>query len=220
MIGSQKCGTSTVLAAFRGHPQIWMDDHNLFPAGAVPGGDVARCRQTVLAEAGDKPIVGTMFPEFAANDIGAALSACFGTDLKILMTVRDPVRRAISNYWMAVNSNAESGDMNVLRDPSGGYLHRGNYHLHLTQFLKHYPRDSLLIVRLEDLDQGLEPTLSEMAQWIGADPFHEDAVHSRRRVGTYHGDPPKGLVDFLAQHYAESNRRLHEAFGVQIDDWT
>ena len=220
MIGSQKCGTSTVLSALRSHPQVWMDDHDLFPDGNVPGGDTDRCRQIVMALSGDKPIVGTMFPEFAANDTGAALRACFGADLKLLMTVRDPVKRAISNYWMEVNRNWENIDMNALRDLSRGYLSRGHYHLHLTQFLKHYPRESLLIVRLEDMAEQLESTLAEMAQWIGADPFPDGVMHSRCRVGTYRADPPPELVDFLAQHYAESNRRLHEDFGIQIDDWT
>ena len=220
MIGSQKCGTSTVLAALRSHPQIWMDDHDLFPHGSVPGGDTDLCRRRVLAGSGGKPIVGSMFPTFAASDTGSAHRACFGAELKLLMTVRDPVKRAISNYWMEVNRNWETGAMNALRDPGRGYLRRGLYHVHLTQFLKHYPRESLLIVRLEDMAQRLESTIAEMVAWIGADPFHDGVVHSRRRVGTYHGDPPPELVEFLAEHYAEPNRRLHDDFGIRIDDWT
>ncbi len=221
MIGTQKCGTSTTLGAFREHPQIYMDDVELFHSG-IPRGGRQRLRDELLAKAQDKVIVGPMHPDFSFFRRGKQMQVCFGSELKLLMTVRDPVKRAISNYWMEVqrNTSLKYTMFQALTNPDHHFVRRGHYHRDLVQFLTHFPRDQLLITRLEDMAEDTAGILNRMARWIGADPFLPDQEHERVRVGHYASEPPDGVVSYLAEHYAESNRLLHEDFGVRVDDWT
>ncbi len=221
MIGTQKCGTSTTLTAFRGHPQVFMDDVELFH-DKIPEGNLQRFQDRLLAKAGPKPIVGPMHPDFVFFRSGAPMKACFGPDLKLIMTVRDPVKRAISNYWMEMNRDYfEKLPMpTALQDPTRNYLRRGHYHRQLIQFMKHFPREQLLIVRLEDMAEDTNAVLNTMLRWIGADPFAHRQEHVRQRIGHYQSEPPASVISYLAEHYAESNQQLHDEFGVKIDDWT
>ena len=226
MIGSQKCGTSTTLTAFRNHPHVYMDDSELFQEH-IPEGDLQRFRDPLLTKAAGKPIVGPMFPTFASKGSALPLKACFGPNLQLLMTVRDPVKRAISNYWMEVERNHEVRDIaTAILDHDSAleedfdYLKRGHYHRDIGRFLEHFPRKQLLITRLEDMAANTSAVLNTMVCWIGADPFPPDQDHARQRVGHYGNVTPSGVTSFLAEHYAESNRLLHEEYGVQIDDWT
>lgn len=221
MIGSQKSGTSTCLTAFRSHPQVFMDDAMIFTDGNVHR-NPQHFRDDLLAKAYGKPIVGPMHPDLAFCGSGARIRACFGPDLKLLMIVRDPVRRAISNYWMEIGRDYfEKRPISVaLRDVDHNFVKRGHYHRYLVAFLEHFARDQLLIVRLEDLAQDPSGVLNQMLGWIGADPFPAGAHHKHERIGHYGAQTPDDVTAFLAEHYAVSNRELHDDFGVQIDDWT
>ena len=33
-------------------------------------------------------------------------------------------------------------------------------------------------------------------------------------------DTPQDVIDWLTHHYKEWNQRLHEDFGIRVDDWS
>jgi hypothetical protein len=176
LVGSMKCGTTSLHNYLAEHPQIFMTQEPWKePAYFVEELNWSKGEEWyrgLFQDAGDAEFRGesstdyTKFPQYQGV---AQRIARFSPDARILYLVRDPVERAVSHYWWQVQWSAEGRDMltavrkaPIIRDVS-------NYAMQLRQFLSHFGPDHILVLTTEELSAAPAETLQRIFRWLGLD---------------------------------------------------
>ena len=144
--------------------------------------------------AADRPIIGQkdadlLFWRAAHERLQRYLPAC-----RYIITLRDPIERAWSQYWNEVAKGREtlafSAALDAEADRSArcayarnhlSYAARGDYEASLSAFTQHVPRDRIHIMLLERAMADPAAALKYMLEFIGA-----DASDGLERAGERH----------------------------------
>ena len=158
-------------------------------------------------------------------------------EARLVFVLRDPVERAISNYWFSVQNGAETAEMSeaFLSEPSRrgdydrgafsvspfAYLARGDYARHLRRFEDSFPREQMTILLFEDLVREPLAEARRLVAWLGADPDLQPAapatpVNASRKS---QDEVDSALRRFLIDHFREANRHLAERYGLDLSAW-
>jgi hypothetical protein len=92
-------------------------------------------------------------------------------EAKLLYVVRDPFERIVSHWIHDVAEGRERRDLaTCLTDLEGnGYVAASRYFAQLERFLAAYPRERLLVLRLDDLERARVQTLARVFGFLGVD---------------------------------------------------
>jgi hypothetical protein len=159
----------------------------------------------------------------------------------LIAVIREPVERAISNYWMEFHRGNESLSLeealraepsrgapeidsraasspNAVPIRAWGYVTRGRYAEQLEQWLVHFPRSQLMIVDFDDLVSDALGVYRKVLDFIGVDP---DAApppqFEARNVGS-RNDTDSDTITWLREQFSEPNRMLNELVGIDFND--
>ncbi|MGM0443993.1 MAG: sulfotransferase domain-containing protein [Fibrobacterota bacterium] len=162
-------------------------------------------------------------------------------DAKIVILLRDPVKRAFSNWVMRMNKKKipphiayDTHDFDALVDycldgsPTEDELysspcdviHRGCYIDQLESLLQYYPRTQVYIGITEHLSSDPAGIYSEICRFIGIPPHDQGRFSFRSaRVGKY---KKRYLSDYarkrLSEFYEPFTARLEEYLGISLQD--
>ncbi|MFA9432185.1 sulfotransferase [Egicoccus sp. AB-alg2] len=161
----------------------------------------------------DARVRGETSPGYTSPDhpeVAARIAATLGTDLTLVMLVRDPVARALSQYAHHRRDGHESRPVEVaVLDPASQYLARSRYAERLDPFLTHFPRERIEVVVQEELRAARRCTLQRLYAALGLDPDHWDAELDREwHVGDDVPDPGRGVRDALCERLRDDVDRL------------
>ena len=106
-------------------------------------------------------------------------------DVKLLITLRDPIERAFSHHWMLLQRNLESRDFKTAVEdeiPSFGtyqapvrnkdqYLNSSCYAMHLEYLYSIIDPERVKVVFFDDLTNSPLPTMNSIAKFVGLSPF-------------------------------------------------
>jgi hypothetical protein len=235
VIGGMKCGTSALHAYLDAHPEVAMSrpkELNFFrvPAG---NGDVEDYADGMWhrgvdwyaahfpEDPEDAPVCGEASPGYTSpvDDGVAARMASVVPGVRLIMLVRDPIDRALSQYAHHVADGDERRPVaEALLDPGSQYIARGCYRDRLAPFLAHFRREQLALVCSEDLDDRREATLREVFAFVGADPgFRSPAFAERRHAARVAPPPlPEGVRSALAAAFAEDAAWVRATMGREL----
>ena len=207
VIGAQKCGTSWLAHMIRQHPE-------------VSAAEKKELHFFDLVD-NYKRGLGWYRSQFTINQLTKAVGECtpgyFATnyneldiqehklnrnipklihdafpDVKLILSLRNPVKRAISAYYHHIRRGRFSPGQRfslVVRNQAI-YL-RGCYDIHMKQWLEYFPRQQFLIlIYEEDLKDEAKPTtLSRVFQHIGVDAsFRPSDLYERFNAQLTHFD--------------------------------
>lgn len=90
-------------------------------------------------------------------------------DAKIIYIMRDPIERAISQYWWEVEFSAEGRKMpqGILENP--WIMNASHYALQLKPYLELFGNDNVLALTTEELIQSPQTTLIKIFAWLEVD---------------------------------------------------
>jgi hypothetical protein len=211
IIGAAKCGTSSLHAYLDLHPEIAMSklkEPKYFVREVSPEflrdfpefegfHTTARDAYLGLFEPGHRfrgeaSTAYSNSPQFPG--VPAAIHSEI-PDAKLIYLVRDPVERVISQYvqWLGsanryrrdlVRRYGIEGLMSDPHDPSINIISNSLYMRQLDEYLRFFPRESLLLIDSADLESDRRQTLSRIFSFIGADPdFWDDGMLERVNEG-------------------------------------
>lgn len=170
------------------------------------------------------PVRGEASPGYTSPSFpgAAARIARLVPDARLVLLVRDPVARAVSQYRHHHAEGAETRPLaEALLDPASQYLDRGRYHARLEPYLERFARDQLHVVLQEDLLRCRRETLAGLYGFLGVDDaFWDDALDQRHHVGT-EAEPPLDppLRPRLVAELADDVARLRELTGRDLREW-
>lgn len=183
-------------------------------------------------------VTGEATPDYIFDPRVPARIAAYRPDIKLIAMFRDPVKRAYSHYWHNVRKGKESRsfedavghevevlerqlleaeseeDRNrvLIEHRCWFYLARGRYHEQLVHWLRHFPRDQLLVLRSEDLFRNAQETFSRVLAFLGLHQTHSVRFEIHNR-GARDLNMNQDTETWLRDYYRPHNRALGRLLG-------
>lgn len=228
IVGAQKCGTTMLHEVLSQHPQLYLpptkelhyfDRSSSYPDAAWYLEQFAPAGKRVAGEA--TPIY--CFWPGAIERIAAELP-----EVKLVLILRDPVERAISQHRMELARGDEDlplmaallaeekrlahGGERALRHHS--YVARGRYQAQLARLHKTFGMQRVLLLSLEHMVAGTGPGLAELARFLGVEAAPMPLTLPKVFVGASSGSQVEpDARQFLGQALAAERSALDEWFG-------
>ncbi|MBT5398973.1 sulfotransferase [bacterium] len=153
---------------------------------------------------------------------------------KIIFILRDPIQRAIDNYFFSVSHGLESRSLedvfikniakpsinkNISTDPFD-YLSRGNYILFVQNYLKYFSRDEIKVYILENFSGKLK-CIQEMYGFLGVNQsFTPNGLNDMVNTVDIKESASDDVLFFLKDYYKDSIIQLGELLGTDISMWS
>lgn len=204
IVGAVKCGTTTLYSKLKKHPQVFLPEmkepHYFSSRLPPPENREEHCignteaYLSLYAGAEEFTAVGDASPSYLWDEESPQRIVERAPGAKIVMSLRDPVSRAYSQYWMDVlmGWQALPFDQALKRDyasktkgywTSRLYVELGLYAKQVERYITTFGRDRVLVVMFEDLVRDSQRVLTEITEHIGVDALEfgdaEDDVVSR-----------------------------------------
>lgn len=154
-IGGQKCATTWLHAVLGQCPKVALGREKEvdFFSYYFDRGSEWYERQFAV----DRDVVhrGEISPSYLIHPSAPARAAAYNPDLHILVTLRDPVKRAYSNHLHEARKGHISGDNLVFENALENnplYVDQGRYAAHLAGWFAHFPREQILVLFQEEIN--------------------------------------------------------------------
>ncbi len=175
-----------------------------------------------------------LFHPFAVERMAQALP-----DVKVMVMLRDPVRRAESHYHHSVSHGHEDlpfvealaaedermvGEAERMQQDWSywshhhehhSYLAKGLYAEQLERLFRHYDREQVMVVQSEAFYREPDRILADVTDWLGLDRVSLDRGDDRNghAYQTMDAEMRARLIDL----YREPNERLYDLLGRRFD---
>lgn len=249
--GAQRCGTTSLFRALAKHPAMmsnvldakgihyfdtsyqqndaWYFAH--FPSQAE--------RDSHAAKVGQQAVVGEASPYYLYHPAGAERMAQAIPDTKIIVLLRNPVKRAISHHLHMVwegheteedlekaldleSTRLEGIEQKLLADRTFvsrphqhySYLARGHYAEQLERLYAHFDRKNVLVMATETLISDSKSSLATIQSFIGLEP--DPSIDLEKRNASSKFEPRPETLTRLENEYSESNKRLRSVVDIDI----
>ena len=193
IVGAQKCGTSALWEYLGAHPQVGMSSPKEVQLFSGPDyssdwspQEIDRRYAPWFRHCPEAEVRGEVTPIYLFFPEVAAQLKRYNADLKLIVLLRDPVERTISNYYMQRARGKEKAPLwlALLAEPRRlrrcanprewgsatrvcSYRARGLYSIQLRNLHRHFPRHQVLIVRSRDLAQDHQAVLRRVFHFLG-----------------------------------------------------
>ena len=180
IIGSQKAGTTSLYRILKQHPQIFMADQKeinfFFKDEEYARG--AEAYNQHFADCVNQLACGEASPGYICHPEAPARIHALLPDVKLILTVRDPIKRAISQYWdnrRHLNEShtfAQAVDLYLSDEyhpDEIGYFSRGVYIRYIRNYLEYFPRENMLILPFEEMISAPEDFYKRIFAFLGVD---------------------------------------------------
>jgi hypothetical protein len=243
VIGAQKAGTSSLNYYLRQHPQVvrsFAKEPHFFDRYHREGERGYRAMFPLRFRLPPGGIAGEGSPAYIVHPYVPGRIAAMLPDVKLIAVLRDPVARAVSQYFMNVNRGKETvGFEEALRleeertDPEWerlmadenhnsrrlelfAYKRRGRYVEQLRRYFACVDRARILILSSDDLGADTARTLDGVCGFLGIGPMPASVDFTRRNVGAARGayrnanEMPPQVIEALREYFRPYNRELYE----------
>ncbi len=177
--GTQRSGTTALWHWLGAHPDVFMapgKELHFFDSHWDEG--LESYEKSFEGWSGQAAI-GEVTPNYVFHPDAMKRMVSVLPDVRIVMSVREPVDRAYSHYWARRSRGHEERDFaDVVGDEPAvisvgdgtGYLFaRGRYMTQIERTLEVLPRQQLLVVLFDDIDQRPTETYARICRFIGVD---------------------------------------------------
>ncbi|WAS96742.1 sulfotransferase family protein [Nannocystis punicea] len=230
IIGAMKAGTTALYDFLTRHPQVlprMPKEIRFFNESFDLGLDYYRScfagklahplAAGVLAGDGTPGYMSPYHPECAAR------LREFAPHVRIVVSLRDPVERAISHYYHnakmlgtesrsleAVFAEAEFTDA----VDQSAYLRYGRYAECLRPWLAAFPRQQVLVLDFHDLERRPAGLLRDLFAFVGLDV--PPGLHVTKIFGNEYPEPPEDMIRRLQAYYAPLRSELRDLLGHDL----
>jgi hypothetical protein len=232
VVGGVKCGTFSLYEYLRRHPNVVVSlekELGYFNAGKHSFPDTAwyesQFRVLDTRKPHDVLAIGEFTPSYCFSPCIERIHE-YNPSMKLVMLVRNPIHRAISQYHMYVQTGMEERGISEALFADDGepqlsyaYLTRGRYHEQIELMHEFFPDSQILVHRLEDLAQAPKPVMRSVTDFLNIPPL--DGVEFKPwNVGNYSPlESDSELYRELREYFMPHNAMLTEKYGIRTDDW-
>ena len=216
-VGTQKGGTTTLYRLLRNHPEVFIPKEKEvhYFTKFYDRSEAWYCEKFADAPAGH--LRGEITPYYLFHAEVPERIQALRADMKIVVLLRHPVERTLSQYYHSCRWNLESlpleealaieeerlqGALDVIKKPGANhlsyqehsYLARSRYEEQLQRYFKRFGRNHVLVLRSEDLFAGDLGVLRKLEQFLNIAPFPKETVIPRMNTGRGEAQEAPSLV--------------------------
>jgi hypothetical protein len=181
IIGSQKAGTTSLYEVLRAHPEIFMPEKkelNFFFGEAEFAQGLDHYAR-YFEPAPEGALRGEASPGYICHPQGAARVHAALPGARLILTVRNPIGRAYSQYWDNRRQLSEFRPWQRVVEQDcfspyvpgkKGYMARGTYAPYLRTWRETFGEDRVHVVVFDDLKADPAGTLAGIYRFLGVDP--------------------------------------------------
>ncbi len=179
ILGSAKCGTTTLYEYLRRHPQLHMSPHKE-PEFFADKFDLGwEWYGALFAEAGPDQLCGeasTIYTWWQEYPTCAARLGRWVPQAKLIYLMRHPVQRTYSDYGEQIKTaralNRLGPHLATFENYLEAYPHlvqAGEYIRYIEEYRRHFPAEAFLFLLLEDLQRDPGAVLRQVCRHLGID---------------------------------------------------
>lgn len=194
IVGAMKSGTTSLYTSLSQHPRVFMPDREVgfFDIDDIcqhpdffkhRGGDwyfhpygtgrseLRRWYRDLFEDAVPGQVLGERSTTYMTSSLVPRRVHAANPDTSLIFILRDPVRRAYSNYWHLLRDGEATGSFEkTLRYRPSVLFERGLYREQIERFLRFFPREQLLFLVFEEFVQDPTAHLERACRFIEVDP--------------------------------------------------
>jgi hypothetical protein len=182
-IGVQKCATTWLYDILLDHPDLTVSKHKEVDFFSYHFGRGYQWYERQFPSELPGRLVGEISPSYFIDANVPARLRAYAPDAKILVSLREPIERAISNHRHEVRLGNFGGDdvsfeAGLANNPL--YLEQSRYGTHLQRWLEHIPESRLLVLFQDDIDREPLRIAQQVYGFLGVDTTHlSSAIEAR-----------------------------------------
>ncbi len=187
-IGAQKCASSWISDVLSDHPGVAMAESEPldFFSYRFENGYRWYERQFPAQESARR--TGEMSQSYFHEPAVVDRVWNYSTDLKIIVSLRDPVERALSQHRHLVRLGIVADEdlrfeTSLLANPS--YVDQGRYFTHLSRWIDRFGADRVLVLLMEDVVADPEGVARRLYRFVGVDEDHRPASLNQASNASY-----------------------------------
>lgn len=222
IVGASKSGTTSLFFYLSQHPQILMPhkkEINFFNRNFDFGVSWYLAQFPAIAD-GKQFLTGEASPLYMCNERTRERIRELFPDTKIIMMLRNPTKRTISEYYHAVKHHLEERSLATIiaaerellaTQPkkaveSFGYLLNSIYIDKIARWQADFPAENILIIESESFFQRTDEVMQQTYEFLGL-PAIAQSDQTRYNVGAYPPVSPE-IERQLQEFFAPYNQKL------------
>ena len=233
IIGSQRCGTTSLYTYLAQHPQILTPikkEMDFFSWHFDRGIDWYLAHFPPIPEE-EQFLTGEASPSyFDCREAPERLYSAF-PEVKLIVLLRNPVDRAISQFYRLSDLKWEGRSLDraisdevarlaqnpayIIGEEPGNYLARGRYVEFIKNWLAFFPREQLLVLKSEDFYAGAATTVKQVLEFLDL-PEYQLPDYQNANPGSYQ-PVSDSMRDWLSDYFRPYNQQLEEYLGRKFD---
>lgn len=186
--GAMKSGTTTVIELLNQHPEIsiareacYFSIEENFKKGSGWYESLAQDKKIK----GDKTTAYMFLPGCAKRIYE------YNPNAKLLFVLRDPIKRAYSNYMHRLKQGGEDlsfkeavalEDKRIKKDIAYGYVSRGFYDEQISRFLKYFSKEQMHFLILEKLNKDFESEMNNIISFLDVSKFNFNRMKRKNKT--------------------------------------
>jgi hypothetical protein len=211
-IGAQKAGTTSLHDILVQHPQVVLPrykESHFFNEDRLYEKGLGHYFSYHFPKIKKGHIIGEIDPEYLSCPLcPQRIRQAFGTELKFIILLRDPVDRAYSAYQMAKSRGYEklSFEEAIKEEPKRlktefglfnfAYIHRSLYTHQIEKYFALFPRENFLILRFDDFIYKQKESIEGIRKFLELSPFDYEL---NKASNAAHQAKNKFIRDFIYQ---------------------
>jgi hypothetical protein len=232
ILGAQKAGTSSLYRYIGESPAVELPvrkEIHYFDVQHDRGAEWYRSQfPPARPGAENAAVTGEGSPYYLFHPLAPGRVRDLLPDVRLLVLVRDPVRRAVSNYHHEVRAGRETLPLEAALDAEperlageaerlvaepgyASYNHR-HYAYQAAAWRAVFPAEQLLVIQSERLFEDPDREMQRVFEFLELPA----APPTPFRGGRAYPRPPTAVQERLATHFAPHNARLYELLGEDL----
>jgi hypothetical protein len=210
-IGVQKCATTWLYDILLDHPNVALSKRKELDFFSYHFGRGYQWYEEQFPADRHGCLVGEISPSYFIDANVPERLQAYAPEAKIIVSLRDPIERAVSNHRHEVRLGNFHGDdlsfeAGLTNNPL--YLEQSRYGTYLQRWLGHIPASRMLILFQEDIDREPQVTAQRVYRFLDVDARHvSHAVEGRSNESHVHRSR-------VLEHARRSARDLGRLMGI------
>ena len=172
-IGPAKAGSSWLHDVLSRHPNIFMTKaKELYFFDRYFDRGLPWYRTQFRGAGPEHTIVGEVCPLYLPSpETPQRMYACLGDNIRLMVTLRDPVERAFSHYLYMLKRGIAPSTFRKSLKRRPELLGSGMYATHLKRYLRYFDRDTIYVALFDDLRHDPQAFLDRLLSWLEVPPL-------------------------------------------------
>lgn len=207
-IGAQKCASSWLYRILQDHPEVGVSREKEVDFFSYRFDHGYRWYEGRFDHCAGKTAVGEISPSYFCEPTVPGRIHRYLPSVKILLSVRDPIVRALSNHRHEVRlghigSDDPAFETGLANNPM--YIEQGCYATHLKRWLQYFPAEQILVVFMDDVEADPLGVAREVYRFVGVSGDYEPPV-AFKRANQSHAIRYRTLSGIKDMAYRKMNR--------------